>query len=155
VNPLIKPPAIAKANSGASAHYFKPEDAATVLHNVTATPNGPSVYLPNGTILQAQRKGQLLLSEHLSSKAQTTQILEGIAESSLISLGQLCDDNCFTVLDKNEINIFKNNKCIIKGKRNKADGLWDIPLQANPNIISEPSREIRMLLYARVKQKQN
>jgi len=95
VNPLIKPPVIAKADSGASVHYFKPEGAATVLvHNVTATPNGPSVYLPNGTILRAQRKGQLLLSEHLSSKAQTTQILEGIAESSLISLGQLCDDNC-------------------------------------------------------------
>jgi len=47
------------------------------------------------------------------------------------------------VLDKNEINIFKNNKCIIKGKRNKADGLWDIPLQPIPNIISEPSREIQ------------
>ena len=42
------------------------------------------------------------------------------------------------LLDKNEINIFKNNKCIIKGKRNKADGLWDIPLQSIPNIISEP-----------------
>jgi len=37
MNPLIKPPTIAKADSGASAHYFKPEDAATVLHNVTAT----------------------------------------------------------------------------------------------------------------------
>jgi len=57
VNPLIKSPTIAKADSGASAHNFKPEDAATVLHIVTATPNGPSVYLPNGTILQAQRKG--------------------------------------------------------------------------------------------------
>ena len=143
MNPLIKPPTIAKADSGASAHYFKPGDAATVLHNVTTTPNGPSVYLPNGTILQAQQKGQLLLSEHLSTKAQTTQILDGIAESSLISIGQLCDDNCITVLDKNEINIFKNNKCIIKGKRNKADGLWDIPLQPNPHTTSKPSRELR------------
>jgi len=154
VNPLIKPPSIAKADSGASAHYFKPEDAATVLHNVTATPNGPSVYLPNGTILQAQRKGQLLLSEHLSPKAQTTQILEGIAESSLISLGQLCDDYCITVLDKNEINIFKNNKCIIKGKHNKADGLWDIPLQPNPHIISERSREIRHTANAIIRKSQ-
>ena len=93
MNPLIKQPTIAKADSGASAHYFKPGDAATVLHNLTTTPNGPSVYLPNGTILQAQQKGQLLLSEHLSTKAQTTQILDGIAESSLISIGQLCDDN--------------------------------------------------------------
>jgi len=35
MNLLIKPPTIAKANSGASAHYFKPEDAATVLHKMS------------------------------------------------------------------------------------------------------------------------
>jgi len=58
------------------------------------------------------------------------------------------------VLDKNEINIFKNNKCIIKGKRNKADGLWDILLQSNRNIISEHSREIRHTANAIIRKSQ-
>ena len=58
------------------------------------------------------------------------------------------------MLDKNEINIFKNNKCIIKGKRNKADGLWDIPLQPNPHTISKPSREPRHTANAIIRKSQ-
>jgi len=118
-------------------HYFKPEDATAVLHNVIIAPDGPSVYLPNDTILCAEHKGQLALSTHLLTKAQTAHVLEEIAESSLISLGQLCNNNCITALDKNAINIFKNDKCIITGTHNKRDGLWDIPLQPKEKETSE------------------
>jgi hypothetical protein len=54
----------------------------------------------------------------------------------LISIGQLCNDNCTTILDKHKIKIFKNNTCVLSGTRNTADGLWDIPI---PTELSSPS----------------
>jgi hypothetical protein len=51
----------------------------------------------------------------------------------LISIGQLCDDNCVAVLDKKQIQVFKNNDCILKGDRNPTDDLsWDIALPLTP-----------------------
>jgi hypothetical protein len=47
---------------------------------------------------------------------------------SLISIGQLCDDDCVAILDKRRLQVFKNNECILIGPRNKTDGLWDIVL---------------------------
>ena len=55
-------------------------------------------------------------------------MFDGLHSASLISLGQLCDDDCIAILDKNEINILKDSKIILKGRRNKTDGLWDIPI---------------------------
>ena len=48
--------------------------------------------------------------------------------SSLISLCQLCENDCIAILDKNEINILKGEAIIIKGHRKKTYGLWDIPI---------------------------
>jgi hypothetical protein len=51
-----------------------------------------------------------------------------MTNSSLISLGQLCDDDCIAVLDKRRLQVYKNNECVLKGNRNPTDGLWDIPI---------------------------
>jgi hypothetical protein len=51
-----------------------------------------------------------------------------MTNSSLISIGQLCDDDCVAILDKRRLQVFKNSKCILMGPRNKTDGLWDIVL---------------------------
>ena len=40
----------------------------------------------------------------------------------------MCDDDCFAILDKNVINILKGRTLILKGHRNKIDGLWYIPI---------------------------
>jgi hypothetical protein len=68
--------------------------------------------------------------------AQKAHILAGITNSSLISIGQLCDDNCIAVLDKHKIQVYKRNTCILTGTRNTADGLWDIPI---PHSLSSQS----------------
>ena len=46
----------------------------------------------------------------------------------LISLGKLCDDDRVAILDKNEIDILKGKRLILKGNGNNKDGLWDIPI---------------------------
>jgi hypothetical protein len=111
-----------------------------VLSNVKATPSGPSVMLPDSTNIQATHSGQLPLHHSLSSTATKAHILDGITNSSLVSLGQLCDDNCIAVLDKKKLQVFKSNNCVLQGARNKTDGLWDIslPLPTTAQTLPAP-----------------
>ena len=53
-------------------------------------------------------------------------MLEGLSNASLLSIGQLCDDDCVAVFDKGHLRIFKQGILILKGQRNLIDGLWDI-----------------------------
>ena len=47
----------------------------------------------------------------------------------LISFGLLCDDGCTITLDKQEISVENNGQEIIKGTRNKKNGMWEVPLE--------------------------
>ena len=62
--------------------------------------------------------------------------------SSLISLGQLCDDDCHIHLDKHKIIVRKNHNVIFTGKRNFTDGLWDINL-STPSLNQQMNVIIR------------
>jgi hypothetical protein len=104
-----------------------PQDQ-TALTNLQPTPFGPTVMLPDSTNIQATHSGQLSLHPSFSAKAKTAHVLDGITNASLISLGQLCDDDCIAVLDKKIIQVFKDKQCILQGKRNITDGLWDIAI---------------------------
>ena len=55
-------------------------------------------------------------------------VLPKLTSANLISIGQLCDDGCSIILDKTNMVAIKNNTIILKGKRNKLDELWDIPI---------------------------
>ena len=85
-------------------HYFRTEDA-KCLDNVHKT-NGPSVFLPNVETIHTTHSG-LLPFKQISAEAQTTNILPKLQSASLVSLGQLCDDNC-------EVNLNKKNLYVIK-----------------------------------------
>ena len=62
---------------------------------------------------------------------------------SLLSLGQLCDDGCMAVLNKQNIAIYKNNIKILQGHRNLVDGLWDIKI---PGIESTSSLQANAII---------
>ena len=78
---------------------------------------------PDMTILKATQKGQLPLGNQLSKKAKEAAVLKDLNSASLISFGQLCDDDCQVLLDKHECRVTKNQKLIMQGWRNKNDGL--------------------------------
>ena len=127
---------IAKGDSGASRHYFKPSDA-NVLQNISPATD-VKVILPDNSELTSTHKGLLpILSNEISQQAKTSTILKNLNSSSLISLGQLCDDDCKVLLTKNKIHVVKNNKIVIQGKRNTNDGLWDIPIEKAPNLPTQ------------------
>ena len=117
---------IAKGDSGASAHYIRPEDSA-ILNNYESL-NGPIVQQPDNTNLRSTGSGQLPLSKKLTKKAQEAYVLPNLKSASLIALGQLCDDDCKVILSKDSLNVVKNNKIILTGHRNRRDDLWDIPI---------------------------
>ena len=55
-------------------------------------------------------------------------VLPSLKRSSLISLGQLCDNDCRVILDKKKLYIDKDDKLVLEGNRNRTNGLWDIPI---------------------------
>ena len=128
--PLISPTpsqqVIAKGDSVASNHYWKQADCG-VLQNIAHEP-GPSVHQPDNTSLPSVGTGQLPISQALSPAGRHAMIIPALKSANLISLGQLCDDNCNIVLTKSHLHTIKNGKIILQGYRNPRDGLWDIPL---------------------------
>ena len=128
-SPNIKKTIIAKGDSAATAHYFRLQDA-DVLENKTNIKE-PTIKQPDNTDLTSEGSGTIPLSKHLSAEAQTAMIIPNLKSASLISIGQLCDDGCTAVMDKKDLAVVKKNTVILRGKRNKMDGLWDIPIENN------------------------
>ena len=138
-------PIIAKADSGASKHYFT-MTGATTLHHCSKT-NGPTVHLPNGDTISASMQGFLPFSK-LTKQAQLVHVFPDLHSTSLISLGQLCDDGCTIVLTDKGIFVFKQKEIILTGTRNHRDGLWDIPLHSTPVPTPLPSTEQKIKKHA-------
>jgi hypothetical protein len=98
-------------------------------------------------------KGNLPLSPKLSSTAQSAFVLDDLQTGTLISLAQLCDDDCIAIFDKYEVKILKNDRVIIKGTR-MSNGLWFSPIkpphhQANGILRTDkPKQELATCLHA-------
>jgi len=56
-------------------------------------------------------------STSLSKLAQAVPVLKDLNTGFLISLSQLCVDDCIALFTKSDVKILKNNKVIILGKR--------------------------------------
>ena len=59
-------------------------------------------------------------------------------QSSLVSIGQLCDARCIATFDKHHVFIKKGDKLILQGQRDPATGLWTANLgnaPVTPNVV--------------------
>ena len=115
-----------KGDSAATSHYLRPQDK-ECLTDITNY-SGPSVMLPDADKISPSHQGTLNIHDDLSSAAKVGTILPQLKSSSLLSLGQLCDDGCEVLLRKKNLYALKNKQIILKGYRNNTDGLWDIPV---------------------------
>ena len=85
-------------------------------------------------------------------------ILPNLKSSSLLSMGQICDNGCKVVLAQHDLAVVKNNHIILRGKRNKIDGLWDIPIEKTTiltNNFGHPKVHLAMYEYKNIKKKNN
>lgn len=144
-------PVVLKPDSGAPAHFIRAQDK-RILQKITTTP-GPSVMLPDMSVIQATQQGQLGIP-NLTTTATKAHVLPHLRSASLLSLGQLCDNDCEVTLTKKDISIKKDKKLILQGHRNLNDGLWDIHLSRDPlqvNVILRKNmlkRDLATFLHA-------
>ena len=120
-------------DSGASGHYLRPADI-KVAQDIQAA-LGPTVTLPNLQTVTATKKAKLPLSPSLSSEAQTAHILPSLQTATLLSVGQLCDNNCDVIFRKEKVHvlpasddiekIISKTPSILQGDRNYRNNLWD------------------------------
>jgi hypothetical protein len=116
------------ADTGASSHYLRTSNPHTTTGNTKPT---ITVGLPNGAMLQSTTAACQLSLPQLPITAREAHILPGLAHSSLVSIGKLCDAGCEAKFDDQEVVITKNNIDLLRGQRNRFTGLWHIPLTNN------------------------
>ena len=136
-----------KADSGATSHYIRPQDT-SFLQNIQ-TFNGPKVFQPDKTTLSITHRGLLNLPHQLSLQSKIANILPGLSNSSLLSVGKLCNDDCTAVFTKHNFFLLKNKQIILKGHRNWTDGLWDIPFHPHTqsqSTINTTSHNINYII---------
>ena len=125
-------------DSGASGNYFNITDIKLLKgvykHN---DDNKITVTLPNGNKITSTHIGYLNI-KNLSKIARKVHLFPNL-KGSLLSFGQICDDNCQVVLDNISAKVLKNNAIILTGTRSSSNGLWYMNL--NDNNIS-PSIKI-------------
>ena len=82
-----------------------------IPHCNTPVPEfGPHVKMANGNIITPIAQTEMHLSKELSAQAQHAYIFDDLDTGSLISIGQLRDDNCLALLSKYSLTVFKNNE---------------------------------------------
>ena len=79
------------------------------------------------------------MDKHLTPLVQTGHVLNDLKSATLLSAGQLCDDNCTVILTDKTAIVKKDNKTILQGYRNRRDSLWDIklPIFHLPNTTNQ------------------
>ena len=121
-------------DTGASKHFLQPKTISSCAKITLLTSSPIQVTAADGGKMQATHKVQIPLSLNLSPKAQIGYILNGLSTGLLVSIGQLCDDDCIILFHKYYVKIIKNGKVIIEGKRDNNNKLWTIPLAPQPLV---------------------
>lgn len=91
-------PVTLKADSGASNHFLTERDA-PIFHKKKRVINGPPATLPNRQHIYPTIDGNLPLPS-LSPNATSTYVYPQLTNSSLLSIGQLCDEGCVAIFTK-------------------------------------------------------
>jgi hypothetical protein len=113
-------------DSGCTGHFLLVN--APCLNKVKYQ-NPLTVRLPNGATMESTHTVALNIPE-LKNAASIAHVLPGVANHSLFSVGQLCNEG-YTVTFRNaSVTIFNSQKLqILKGARDLDTGLWRINLR--------------------------
>jgi hypothetical protein len=84
--------------------------------------------MPNGTTIQSSYTCHLLLTD-LPPQARQAHIPPGLVHNSLISVGQLCDNECSVTSTQDQATVSKNGKDVMYGSRDPKSRLWRVNLK--------------------------
>jgi hypothetical protein len=133
--PLLKQHETAIVESGCTGHFLLVN--APCLNKVKSrTPL--TVRLPNGATMESSHTADLDIPE-LNTAASKAHVFPGMANHSLLSVGQLCDECYIVTFRKDTVTICDSgNSQILSGPRDVNTGLWCINLKQTNNHITEP-----------------
>ena len=101
-----------KADTGASGHYLTQQDQHG-CQEVRPTTAPKNVLLPTNEIISSTHDAYLPIYS-VSKQATSATIFPALTNSSLLSIGQLCDDNCSAIFTKTNLQIIKDDKIILE-----------------------------------------
>jgi hypothetical protein len=110
-------------DSGCTAHFLL-ENAKCSDKQSTTTPL--NVRLPNGDTITPTHTATLNMTS-LPQAARRAHILPGLAQHSLLSVGQIYDSGCSVTFTASNVTV-TNGGSILTGKRDKQSNLWSVPL---------------------------
>ena len=97
---------ILKADTGASQH-FASDRHRDFLQNLKPTFNQFPAILPDSSRIISSHIGNLPLLKEILSQGSTTLVYPKITNESLLSIGQLCDDDCLALFTKKHVLVTK------------------------------------------------
>jgi hypothetical protein len=133
--PLLKPHETAIVDSGCTGHFLLVN--APWLNKVKSqTPL--TVCLPNGATMESSHTAELDIPE-LNAAASKAHIFPGMANHSLLSVGQLCDEGYIVTFKNASVAVCNSQKSqIMSGPRDLDTGLWRINLNKIINTYQSP-----------------
>jgi hypothetical protein len=102
----------------------------------TATPL--AVRMPNDDTIASTHTATLNMPS-LPHAAIQAHILPGLAQHSLLYVGQMCESGCSVTFTATEVTVTNGESTILTGLRDKESRLWRVPLE--PNLPLEIGRE--------------
>jgi hypothetical protein len=133
--PLLKQHETSIVDSGCTGHFLLVN--APCLNKVQSrTPL--TVRLPNGATMESSHTADLDIPE-LNSAASKAHVFPGMANHSLLSVGQLCYKGYIVTFKQDTATICDSgNSQILSGPRDLNTGLWRINLKQTHNHIPQP-----------------
>jgi hypothetical protein len=110
--------------SGCTAHLLLANAQCT---NKLLTETPLEVRLPNGATIASTHTTTLNLPS-LTHASRQAHILPGLAQRSLLFVGQVCDSGCAVTFTANKVAITNGATTILTGQRDKESGMCRFPL---------------------------
>jgi hypothetical protein len=133
--PSIPSKYTALLDSGCTVHFLL---ANVKFLNKTPAATPLSVRLPNGDTIASTHTVTLNMPS-LPHAARQAHILPGLAQESLLSVGQMCDSGFSVTFTATDVTVTNGESTILTGLRDKDSGMWRTPLK--PNLPLEVGRE--------------
>jgi hypothetical protein len=133
--PLLEQHKTAIVDSGCTGHFLL-VNAPCLNKMKFRTPL--TVLLPKGATMESSHTAELDIPQ-LNTAASKAHVFPGIANHSLLSVGQLCNEGYIVTFKQALVTICDSEKApILPGPRDLHTGLWRINLKQTNNHIPEP-----------------
>jgi hypothetical protein len=123
--PLQPSQSTALLDSGCTAHYMLANAKCT---NKVLAETPLEVRLPNGATIASTHTTTLNMPS-LPHASRQAYILPGLAQHSLLSVGQMCDSGCAVTFTATKVTVKNGESTILTGLPDKESSLWRTPLE--------------------------